>query len=279
MLAPVGKLRLRRMLKDGLPQSLYLPLLYLLTGKTSEEEHALFERIENLRSASPGGTVAVVQSTTSSGEQGDPTLVRRDLKWLDQVTSMPAYWGAFLHLCANAVKAKTILELGCCLGISGCYLASSRSCNRFVTIEGSQELARLAALNLGRIVNHFQIIPALFDDGLDEVLPSVGAELDLVHIDGDHNEDRTLHYFQRIAPHLHAGSLVMFDDIYYSPGMQRAWRKLAQWNGAHCSVNVGRFGMILWDGENRRPNSYDLSLFAREWGKGIAEPRQRPADR
>ncbi|HSP05794.1 MAG TPA: class I SAM-dependent methyltransferase, partial [Acidobacteriota bacterium] len=265
MLAPVGKRKLRQMVEDGFPADFHSPLLLLLTGSSDPNEQAIFEKIDAIRKSVNGATVGVLQGIREAGGNRNVRVVTRNLQYLESVASVPGYWGAFLHRCANAARARIILELGCCLGISGCYLASGRFCERFITIEGSNDLAEIAQANLRQITQRFRIIPALFEEGLNEVLPSLPEGLDLVHIDGDHNEEMTLHYFERILPHLHPGSLVLFDDIHYSPDMWNAWNKIAGWKGAAYSVDVGRYGMILWRGESCEPKVYDLSRFAREW--------------
>lgn len=270
LLSPVGRIKLRRMLKDGFPPELHSPLLYLLTRNISKEEEAVFERIESLRRTfqQQPAELQVLRGTAGPGGSGEAVQVARDLDWLQQIVSVPKYWGAFLHLCAKASQAKTILELGSCLGISGCYLASANSSVDFITIEGSKDLVPIAQSNLQQIAGHAKVIPALFEDGLDRVLPAFRSGLDVVHIDGDHTEEKTLHYFRRLIPHLHTGSIVLFDDIYFSPGMLSAWEKLSRWEGASFAVNLGRFGMLIWEGGAREPQAYDLSLFTSEWGRG-----------
>lgn len=276
LLAPWGKFKLRQMMKNGFPQHLYPPLLYLVTRRLRKKESLLVQRIEALREASmtEGNAFQIVRESGASAGIAEATFVNRDFKWLRNISSVSEYWGAFLHACANAVQAQTILELGCCMGISGSYLATAESCEEFITIEGSKDLIPIAESNLRMMVNRFRIIPALFDEALDAFLPSLSKKLDLVHIDGDHTEENTLRYFKRLLPHLRHGSLVLFDDIHFSAGMWNAWEKLSRWKGAEYSINVGRYGILVWHGGDREPEAFDLSLFASEWGRGDAASGQ-----
>jgi predicted O-methyltransferase YrrM len=184
-----------------------------------------------------------------------------------QVTSVHPYWGMFLYLCASAVGAETILELGSCAGISGCYVASGTHCRRFITVEGSPELARLAEANIRQVASHAEVVNALFDDALDAILPTLGKGLDMAYIDGQHEKRSTLHYFKRLVPHLSSGAVVVFDDIQWSPDMWEAWQELSRWPGVSHAINVGRFGVCVWDGA-AMPKSFDLSLCTRFWRKG-----------
>lgn len=260
------------MMKNGFPAYLHPPLLYLITKKQCGKEAILIQRIEALRGASfvEEKPFRIVRESGGSSGIAEATYVNRDLNWLRNTSSVPAYWGVFLHSCANAIQAQTILELGCCIGISGSYLATAESCVEFTTIEGSKDLVPIAETNLSRMVNRFRIIPGLFDEALDVFLPTLQQKLDLVHIDGDHTEENTLHYFARLIPHLRPGSLLLFDDIHFSSGMWNAWMKLSRWNGAAYSINVGRYGILVWQGGDCEPETYDLSLFTSEWGRGDA---------
>ena len=46
---------------------------------------------------------------------------------------------------------------------------------------------------------------------------------DVVFVDGNHQEEPTWDYFQRLADVCAAGSLLVFDDITWSDGMRAAW--------------------------------------------------------
>jgi len=84
-------------------------------------------------------------------------------------------------------------------------MASSQYCKRFITIEGSTQLAQLARFNLGKLVDNATVINCLFNDGMDKLFPTLESGLDMVHIDGQHEKMATLHYFERVIPHLNRG--------------------------------------------------------------------------
>ncbi|HWW76844.1 MAG TPA: class I SAM-dependent methyltransferase, partial [Pyrinomonadaceae bacterium] len=161
-------------------------------------------------------------------------------------------------LCSRSFRARTVLELGGCAGISGCYLASSEHCERFVTVEASPNLAALARDNIRQVSDRAEVVNALFDDALDEILPGLAGGIDLAFIDGHHKYETTLHYFGRLEPHLSKSALVVFDDIHLSEGMWRAWRELRRRAGFSHTVSAGRFGVCLWDGPPSTPESYNL---------------------
>ena len=268
------------MLDDGLPERFRLPLLFLLTKSLNQENQLVVKRIEAIRSKmanlndvyadiypspSPGSSVTL----SSPDIRPTPGIVKKvSLTRIANTASVSTYWGVFLYLCANAKRAKTILELGACAGISGCYMASSKYCNRFITIEGSRDLAIVAESNMRQVAKNFEVVNDLFDAGLDEVLPTLKDGLDMVYFDGQHEKIATFHYFERLTPHLNRGCILVFDDIRWTSDMWEAWLTLCKWKGMAWTVDLGRYGVCMWDGIPSQPKNYHFSKFTDYWGKG-----------
>lgn len=276
----VGRYDLRRMLDDGLPTRFRSPLLFLLNRKLSREDRLVVKRIEAIRSeiAMSGDRDVIIYVSPDPRSAGGeispevrpmPGAVKTvSLSWIIKIASVSQFWGTFLYLCANAHQAKTILELGGCAGISGCYMASGKYCKRFITIEGSHDLATLAQSSIRQVANNFVVVNALFDIGLDEILPKLKDELDMVFIDGQHEKIATLHYLERLIPYLNSGHLVVFDDINLSPDMREAWQTLCRWKGMAYTINLGRFGVCVYGGEFAHPKNYAFSrcvLYGLRW--------------
>ena len=80
----------------------------------------------------------------------------------------------------------------------------------------------------------------------------------MAYFDGSKDKLGTLHYFERVAPHLNAGSVIVFDDIHWSEEMWGAWKVLRQRPGLSFAINAGRFGVCIWSGGDTRPKTIDL---------------------
>ena len=251
-MAPLGIYKLQRMLEDGLPQPFKTPLEFLFAQGLCHEARQAVDRVELIRSAVTRQT-RLFEVANSDSE--DPKRTAAQIAHRSSVTSE---WGTFLYLCAESFKSRTILELGSCAGISGCYLASSRYFTRFITVEGSPSLAPLAKSNIGQISDQAEVVNALFDDALDQILPTLRDGADLAYIDGHHEYEATLHYFRRLKSHLNKGALVVFDDVHWSNGMWQAWQVLKGQEGFVYTIDVGRLGICLWEGSSSLPIHYDL---------------------
>lgn len=274
LLSPFGARAVERLLRDGAPSQLAVPLRFLFTGRAPASAERAALQIENLRAqiaarpetfrfasfADPLGPVRLAHSAAAT--QADLTCNQ-----LANTLSVPRRWGLFLHLCAEAFGARTILELGACVGISGAYLASVTTRPTIVTLEGSPELATIARETLAAVTETAEIVVGTFA----ETLPASLAQLrtiDLAFVDGHHEEAATLRYVETIAPHMSPSGLFVLDDIYLYRGMWRAWQRLAS-NSRFTAVNVGRFGLLVCGSGKGR---YDLARYTGYWRVG---PRRK----
>ena len=277
----LGKRYLERMLKDGFTTALETPLLFLLTQKLDKNDQVIVDKIEAIRSKmskqkdvfvevySSPDPVSLNKTTPPDMKPAPGKIITTSLSYIASTVSVLPYWGAFLYLCAKETAAKTILrELGSCAGISSCYLASSNS-QRFITIEASAALAELARCNLNEVTaGRFRVIHALFDTGLEELLPTLPEGLDLLYIDGQHEKTATLHLVERLASVFNTGSILIFDDIRWTSDMWETWQLLTRYPGFSWTLDTGRFGLCMWDRSSRQPRQYDISGFTAFWKKG-----------
>jgi hypothetical protein len=249
--APFGLRALDRMLRDGLPPRLHSPLRFLFTGEAAGAAENVAARIERLRAdiASRGDTYQFSYRPTAVGTA----------RWPERAG------------CAQAFDARAILELGACVGISGAYLASIPSHPRFLTMEGSAALAPIAHETLAALSHRALILHGPFETGLHRAFAAFADEhrpVDVAYIDGHHDEAATLHYVRSLAPHLASEALVILDDIYLYAEMWRAWQRVRSMRGLAAAVNVGRFGLLVWNRGTGAATQYDLARYTGWWRVG-----------
>jgi predicted O-methyltransferase YrrM len=150
--------------------------------------------------------------------------------------------GILLRRIVVGIQARRILELGTNTGLSGCYFLSCPQVDQLVTIEGSQELSRIADRNLGRLSARYRLMNMLFDEALD-VLAREEARFDCVFIDGQHERESTWHYTHRALPLLDERGVVIFDDIYWSDDMHQFWREACDSREFSETVDLRRVGL------------------------------------
>ena len=164
--------------------------------------------------------------------------------------SKPYLWTSVLFHLVRAFKPRVILELGCCVGISASYQAAAQQLNGFGklwTFEGASELAAVARQHLAELdLAQVTVVEGRFQDTLAPTI-AVTAPIGCAFVDGHHDEDATLAYFAQLLPHLTPRALLIFDDIDWSAGMTRAWKRIAADPRVTISVETRTLGLCVID--------------------------------
>lgn len=134
------------------------------------------------------------------------------------------------------------LELGTNIGLSGCYFLTN-NCH-LTTVEYSLDHCMAANQNLSKISNSFDLKNMTFDEAID-ILLQEERQFDFLFLDGQHEEVATEHYIKRTEPLLSPYSMVIVDDIYWSEGMNNAWKKLIASNKYSYAIDLSVVGVLL----------------------------------
>jgi predicted O-methyltransferase YrrM len=165
-----------------------------------------------------------------------------------RTASKPPLWTRFLFHLIREQRPDGCLELGTCLGISAAYQSAALDLNgagSLVSLEGSTARAARAREHLRRLeLARARVVEGRFQDTLAGVLAECG-KLDYAFVDGHHDEDATLAYFDAIAAHAAPGALIVLDDIRWSPGMERAWLRLRVHPAVAASVDMFLLGICV----------------------------------
>lgn len=143
-------------------------------------------------------------------------------------------------------KPNQVLEMGTSVGMSTAYQAAALHLNErgeLTTIEGSKSVASVAKNYTNSIdLSNFNIKVGRFQDELPVVLENT-EQFDMVFVDGHHDGDATLQYFDLIYPHLSADAVLIFDDIHWDEDMNEAWQTIKTDERTSTTIDVGRMGI------------------------------------
>ncbi|MFC2175539.1 O-methyltransferase [Bacteroidota bacterium] len=142
-------------------------------------------------------------------------------------------WGPLLFRLAKWLEPKTMIELGTSLGIGSLYQSLGNPAGSLTTFEGCPNTASIAQKQFQTAKINPTIIKGNFDDTLQPFLNSIET-LDWAFIDGNHQKEPTIRYFEQCLAKCNSNSVLLFDDIYWSKGMAEAWEYIK----AHKQVNV-----------------------------------------
>ncbi|WP_285010434.1 O-methyltransferase [Pedobacter faecalis] len=151
-----------------------------------------------------------------------------------------------IYRLAKMAKPDTIIELGTCLGITTAYLSKACPNTNIITIEGCPETAEVAYRNFRELgLENVELQVGNFDLLLPDLLEQL-EKLDFVYIDGNHRKDATLNYFKWCLPRVHEDTLLIFDDIYWSPGMKEAWEEIKAHPDVRVTVDLFWIGLVFF---------------------------------
>ncbi|MFQ5572006.1 MAG: O-methyltransferase [Rhodothermales bacterium] len=245
--------RLRR-IDDPAVQSLATALEAAL-GETDDEAPARWMReIEALRTALHRSDLTVTYS-----DHGIPARLRpsptpssgRVTRAVREVcrSSIPAHEARVLFHLIRQFTPTRCLELGTCLGLSGAYQAAALALNgsgRLVTLEGGTALVRLARTHFERLgLCNVEVVAGRFQDTLPSVLQRHGP-IDYAFIDGHHDPAALLTYYRLLVPHLAGKALLVFDDIFWTTRLRKAWTTLITDPSIQTTVDLLTFGICFY---------------------------------
>lgn len=169
---------------------------------------------------------------------------RRKVSQLAKVAGVNRKFGKLLAKIVDFYKLENIIELGTSLGLGTSYLASQSSVKKLVTIEGSPEIARIAKSNFDKLkLKNINQLIGNFDENLIQACADF-EKIDLVYIDGNHQYEATKKYFDFFIDKAHDETFLIFDDIYWSKGMTKAWNEIIQSDKINVSIDLFRMGIV-----------------------------------
>lgn len=89
----------------------------------------------------------------------------------------------------------------------------------------------------------------------DELLPQILSglpELDFLFIDGNHTREATLRYFHMALAKRHPGTVLIFDDIYWSEGMKDAWKTIKRHPEVRVTVDLFYIGLVFFKQDQKK---------------------------
>lgn len=113
-------------------------------------------------------------------------------------------------------------------------------------MEGCPEKANIARqLFQKHDLNNITVVNAEAGDYIKQ-LKSENHKTDLVFIDADHSYSSTLNFYGLLKNITHRDSVLIFDDIYWSPEMKKAWEEIAGDESVSLSFVTLRLGIIVF---------------------------------
>jgi predicted O-methyltransferase YrrM len=222
--------------------SVHTPFLFNFYIHVFDRDIVLAEdqKIENLRKEFLQDHRIILLEDFGTGV----SVNRRKVSDVASRSLTPVHYSRLLRNISMHMEAKKVIELGTCLGINTLYLASAPSKPHVKSFEGDKNLMEMAEHNAKRLelADHVDFIAGNINDTLER---NVNEAWDLAYIDANHTREATLAYFRTLLHHAHDHSIFIFDDIFWSSGMQQAWNEIKIHPRVTLTLDLFRAGIVF----------------------------------
>ncbi|GAB2773978.1 class I SAM-dependent methyltransferase [Rhabdobacter roseus] len=247
---------LKYLLRSGNEHAIHSPFLFELYTQVirprQKDQHPDYTPIQRLRRQllRSRETIRVLDLGAGSRVDGSD---RRQVSRIARNAEKPAKFGKLFHRLVRRYQPTTTLELGTSLGVTTMYFAKGYPSGRVLTLEGCPETARIAQENFAALgVENVEVILGNIDTTLPGTLQSLNGKVDLVFFDANHRYEPTVRYFETCLPYVHNDTLFIFDDIYWSDEMVRAWAYIKDHPQVRLTVDLFWIGLVFFRKEQAK---------------------------
>jgi predicted O-methyltransferase YrrM len=223
------------------------PFVYQLADEVIYDFSAkkVYQPIEDLRKKNLANPHTITVTDLGAGSMLNKNRTKKVAEIAKNALKSPKLAQLIYRIAANH-PAQELIELGTCLGITSAYLAAAQPNKPVITVEGCPATAQIAQQNFKDLsLSQIELLVGNFD----QILPNLLAQrkqVDFVYIDGNHTKAATLHYFQECLAKAHEGTLLIFDDIYWSKGMEEAWEEIKNHPQVTVTVDLFWIGLVYF---------------------------------
>jgi len=244
---------------------------YLLTSKNHHAIHSpfVFDLVTNIiyKKTSTNKTTEIESLRISLCENNKLISVKdfgagsninknkeRKIKDIAKNSSKNKKFGELLYRIVKYFKPTEIFELGTSFGISTLYLSKANSNSNITTFEGCKESAKIAIENFKKLdCTNIDTIVGEFGENFSKKLAEK-SNVNMVFIDGNHSEDPTIKYFEESIKYSDQKTILIFDDIHWSSGMEKAWDYIKKSQKTRVTVDLFFVGLVFLDQKLSKEN-------------------------
>jgi len=250
---------------NGKGHGMHSPFVFEFIGKVLNDKtnYPAYSLVENLRQKLLNDQTMLTVQDFGAGSIVDKTN-QRSIASIAKNAAKPAKFGQLLYRIVRHYQPKSILELGTSLGITTSYLSLARPDATIVTMEGAKSVAETARKNFKTLkLQNIAIQEGNFDQTLSTVIETLSeveglSSLDLAFVDGNHRRGPTEQYFNQLLPITHNNSILIFDDIHWSPDMEQAWETIQRHPAVRCTIDLFFIGIVLFRQEFKEKQHFKI---------------------
>lgn len=240
---------LKHLLRAGNEHSVHSPFVFSLYRdviREKQDRDCSFDDISELRSEMRASGKEIEVLDLGAGSRINKSN-RRRVSQIAKNAEKPEKFGRLFCRLARHLKPRHVVELGTSLGLTTLYFSKAMPGGQIYTFEGCPETSGIAAENFGRAsAENIEIITGNIDLTLKPALEERNVPLDMVYFDANHRYEPTVRYFRECLPYAHNNSLFIFDDIYWSSGMTKAWEEIKAHPEVTVTIDLFWIGLVFF---------------------------------
>ncbi len=225
--------------------SVHSPFVYDLLTKVlnKKNENKQFKLIENIRKELIHNNELITVTDLGAGSSIQNTR-KRKISYIAKTSSSSIKYCKLIYNLIQHFESKNIIELGSSFGICTMYQALATE-GAIYTIEGCPIITEIAIKNFKKAgMKNINLINGNFDYELRVLLEKINKP-DLIFIDGNHRKEPTIKYFEQCIPYTHDKTILIFDDIHWSEGMEEAWEYIKNHDKVSLSLDLFFMGIAF----------------------------------
>ncbi len=226
---------------------IHSPFVFNLITKVFNDKSGYIEydEVEKVRNILSTSDREIKVTDCGAGPKKIRTKTRK-IKDIVKYSAVNRKFGQLLFRLVKYFKPGTVLELGTSLGISTMYMARASKNTRVISIEADKQLARIARQNFHQTgLLNIDVVNNSFENALPGIVKGLD-ERSFVFIDGNHEKDSTLQYFNQIAVKAESNIIIVIDDINWSAGMHEAWQEIKSDPRVTVTVDLFFMGIVFF---------------------------------
>lgn len=244
---------------NGKGHGIHSPFVYdfirKVLNKTNAPDNA-FE-IETRRNSLESNTSVIEVLDRGAGSRTSE-LKKRSISSVAKSALKQKKISQLLYRMGVYFNPDNILEMGTCFGITSSYLAMSKPNQTLVTMEGAPAIAKEAQTTFELLqLKNLQIVEGDFATCLPEYLHSI-PHIGMVYIDGNHRYVPTMEYFKLLLSKVNEQSILIFDDIYWSSEMEKAWTEIKKQKEVTLTIDLFYIGIVFFRKENKEKQHFTI---------------------
>lgn len=213
-----------------------------------KDEFYAFKAIELIRNnLKLNNTKIEVKDLGAGSKKGNQN--ERSINQIINSSAKAPKYGQLLFRLANYLEVNNAIELGTSLGISTAYIKKARKNAMVYTLEGAPNIVKVAKRNFQTLkLKKLEVIEGNFDQTLPDLLKRFST-VDFVFFDGNHKHEATLNYFEQCLEKVNNRTVFIFDDIYWSEGMTKAWKTIQKNDRVTTTIDIFEMGFVFFNPE------------------------------